>query len=70
MDQHQLVVVQNEVVKLRHAAERIVAYPRQPVTTDQTQTEIDKTDYNTLYLPRGFHAKLIISLCKSIPVEV
>lgn len=32
VDQHQLVVVQNEVVKLRHAAERVVAYPRQAVT--------------------------------------
>lgn len=32
VDEHQLVVVQDEVVELGHAAERVVAYPGQPVT--------------------------------------
>lgn len=40
VDQHQLVVVQDEVVKLGHAAERVVAYPRQPVAEDNAETLI------------------------------
>lgn len=32
VDEHQLVVVQDEVVELGHATERVVAYPGQPVT--------------------------------------
>lgn len=40
VDQHQLVVVQDEVVELGHAAERVVAYPRQPVTKDNAETLI------------------------------
>lgn len=32
VDEHQLVVVQDEVVELGHAAEGVVAYPGQPVT--------------------------------------
>lgn len=42
MDQHQLVVVQNEVVKLRHAAEGIVAYPRQPIAADRSDRERER----------------------------
>lgn len=37
VDEHQLVVVQNEVMKLRHPAERIIAYPRQSVTEDKLE---------------------------------
>lgn len=36
VDQHQLVVVEDEVVKLRHAAEGVVADPRQSVTKTET----------------------------------
>jgi len=31
VDEHQLVVVQDEVVKLRHPVERVIAYPCQSV---------------------------------------
>lgn len=39
MDHHQLVVVQNEVVELRHADEGVVAYPRQAIAADQSGAE-------------------------------
>lgn len=39
VDQHQLVVVQNEVVKLWHAAEGVVAYPRQSIAADKSETD-------------------------------
>lgn len=42
VDQHQLVVVQNEVVKLRHAAEGVVAYPCQPIAADRSDRERKK----------------------------
>lgn len=42
VDQHQLVVVQDEVVKLGHAAEGVVAYPRQPVAADQSHRERER----------------------------
>lgn len=42
VDQHQLVVVQNEVVKLRHAAEGVVAYPCQPIAAEQSDIEKDR----------------------------
>lgn len=56
MDQHQLVVVQNEVVKLRHPAECIVAYPRQSVAADKTERENGETDYSDSHLSAAFHA--------------
>lgn len=42
VDQHQLVVVQNEVVKLRHATEGVVAYPRQPIAADRSDGEKER----------------------------
>lgn len=44
VDQHQLVVVQDEVVKLGHAAEGVVAYPRQPVAADQSDREKEREE--------------------------
>lgn len=35
VDHHQLVVVQNEVVELQHAAEGVVAYPRQAIAAER-----------------------------------
>lgn len=42
VDQHQLVVVQNEVVKLRHATEGVVAYFRQPIAADRSDTQRER----------------------------
>lgn len=39
VDHHQLVVVQNQVVELRHAAEGVVAYPGQAVAAHRSEEE-------------------------------
>lgn len=53
VDEHQLVVVQDEVVELGHAAERVIAYPRQSVTADRAQEENHETHSDTLHLSTG-----------------
>lgn len=44
VDQHQLVVVQNEVVKLRHATEGVVTYPGQPIAGDRSDREREREE--------------------------
>lgn len=70
MDQHQLVVVQNEVVKLRHAAEGIVAYPRQPIAADRSDREREREEeewHNDFTTGRGSR---LLEQNNVVPVEV